>query len=115
MSDKLERQLREAFGRVEAPAGFSERVLARAAKEDASTPQPRAWLRWFGTGGLRWAAACALCVSLATSGILYHYEREKQGERAKQELMLALRITSSKLQIAAESVEQVNLREQREP
>jgi hypothetical protein len=114
MSDKLERELRKALERVEPPAGFAERVLARAAKEDASMPQPRTWLRWFGTGGLRWAAACALCVSLATSGILYHYEREKQGERAKEELMLALRITSSKLQFATESVERMNFPEQRE-
>jgi hypothetical protein len=45
--------------------------------------------------------------------MVYQHERNEKGERAKQELMLALRITSSKLQIATEGVRQINAPEQR--
>jgi hypothetical protein len=107
MSDKLEQELRRAFERVDPPAGFAERVLARAAKEEARRSEARRPFGWFGTAGLRWAAACALCIALATSGLVYHHERVKEGEQAKEQLMLALRITSSKLQIATEGVRQI--------
>jgi hypothetical protein len=116
MSDKLERELKKALRRVEPPAGFAERVLARAGQEEKKKAQPRSWFRWFETSGLRWAAACALCAALAASGIFYqHEQRERQGEEARDQLMLALRITSSKLQIASESVQQMSAPDQREP
>lgn len=111
---RLEEELKKALRPVDSPAGFAERVLARAAKEgERATPQKASgWFAWFGTGGLRWAAACALCVALAVSAIGYHHERDRQGEQAKEQLMLALRITSSKLQIATQSVQKLNSPEQ---
>jgi hypothetical protein len=108
MTDKLERELKKALERVDPPPGFSERVLARAAKQEKSTAAPRAWFEWFRTGGPRWAMTGALCVALAGSGMAYRHERERRGEQAKEQLMLALRITSSKLQIATESVQEMN-------
>lgn len=109
MSERLERELKKALERVEPPAGFAERVLERAAKEEKGKARPRPRFRWFETSGLRWAATGALCAGLAASGIFYHCEqRERQGQEAKEQLMLALRITSSKLQIATESVQQMN-------
>jgi hypothetical protein len=107
--NRLEEQLKKALQRVEPPAGFAERVLARAAGEKREKKvHSRAWLAWFGVSGLRWAAAYALCVALATSGIVYHREQQRKGEKAKEQLMLALRITSSKLQIVTESVQELN-------
>lgn len=115
MSDKLERELKKALRRVEPPAGFAERVLARAANEEKPGARLRSWPQRLGMGGLRWAAASALCAALAISGLVYHHERQKQGEEAKEQLMLALRITSSKLQIAAEGVQQMNSPQENQP
>ena len=107
--NRLEEELRKALQRVEPPKGFAERVLARAASE--SRPQrtkPHRLFGWFGASRIRWATACALCVVLATSGVLYHREHTRKGEEAKEQLMLALRITGSKLQMATESVRSLN-------
>lgn len=115
MNDKLEQELKKALRRVEPPSGFAGRVLARAEKEAKQKARPRRF-DWFGTGGgLRWAVACALCLALASSGIVYHHERERRGEQAKEQLMLALRITSSKLQIATASMQQMNSAERAQP
>lgn len=111
MSDKLEQELRKALRPVEPPPGFVERVLARAESEGGiARGTPR--IDWFGMAGWRWAAASALCVALAASAVVYQHERQKQGEAAKEQLMLALRITSSKLQLASEGVREIASPEQ---
>jgi hypothetical protein len=109
MSEKLEQELKKALRRIDPPSGFAERVLARAENEGKQKGRPRVWLDWFRLGGgLRLAVAGALCLALASSGIVYRHERERRGEQAKEQLMLALRITSSKLQIATASMQQMN-------
>ncbi len=111
--NRLEEELKKALQRIEPPAGFAERVLAQAATERRQEKgRSRSWFSWLGTTGLRWATACALCIVLAASGLMYRHEERKRGEQAKEQLMLALRITSSKLQIATESVRQLNSAEQ---
>jgi uncharacterized membrane protein len=64
---------------------------------------------------LRWATVAALAAALVTGGLHYRQiqydkaERERaQGEAAKQRLMLALRIASSKLQLAKSKVIEIN-------
>lgn len=111
----LEDELKKALQRVEPPAGFAERVLLRAARgEDEKPVRSRRWLGLFGfggarTGGLRWAAACAVCVVLAASGVLYERDMQRRrGEEAKDQVMLALRITGSKLQIAEQSLKELD-------
>jgi hypothetical protein len=113
--NRLEDELKRALQRVEPPAGFAERVLLRAARaEDEKPMRSRGWLGLFGlglagAGGLRWAAACALCIVLATSGVLYERDMQRRrGEEAKDQLMLALRITGSKLQIAEQSLKELD-------
>jgi len=108
--NNFEENLRRALERVEAPSGFVERVLARAAQEEKQKQtRPNFWASLFGMGGLRWAAACALCVLVAASGALYEHDvQRRRGEAAKEQLMLALRITGSKLQIAETSVRQLD-------
>ena len=111
--NRLEQELKKAMQRVEPPAGFAERVLARAASEKEKKKRRSFFgfgfgFEWLGASNLRWAAASALCVVLATSGILYHREQHRKGEEAKEQLMLALRITSSKLQIATDSIRDIS-------
>lgn len=113
MSDKLEQELKKALRRTDPPAGFAERVLARAAKEEeAKRAREKRRFQWFGMS-LRWAVTCGLCLIVAASGMIYQHERNKEGEQAKAQLMLALRITSSKLQIASQGIRQINLPEPR--
>lgn len=107
--NRLEDELKRALQRVGPPAGFAERVLARAASEkEKKKARSLFGFEWLGASSIRWATACALCIVLATSGILYRREQRRRGEEAKEQLMLALRITSSKLQIATESVRDIS-------
>ena len=108
---RLEDELKKALRRVEPPAGFADRVLARAAT--AGTRETNVvrdgGLGVSGMGGLRWAAACAMCIALAASGVLYEHDlQRRRGEEAKDKLMLALRITGTKLQIAQESLKEID-------
>lgn len=106
----LEENLRQALGRVEPPAGFADRVLVRVAREqNPRRTRSNFWLSLFGMGGLRWAAASALCVLVAASGALYERDvQRRRGEAAKEQLMVALRITGSKLQIAEKSLRELD-------
>ena len=110
MSNKLEEELKKALRRVDPPAGFRERVLRRTAQEEAKHAKPRVRLpfRWLGMAEWRWAAASALCVVLAGSAIFYRYQRQERGEQAKEQVMLALQITSSKLQVAMRGVQEIS-------
>ena len=86
----LENELKSAMGRREAPAGFTDRVMARI-----PPPKRRAWSHsWF-------AAAAAALIAIFGSGA-YEYQKaermRREGERAKAELVMALEIASEKLQ-----------------
>jgi hypothetical protein len=103
MRNRLEKELRNALQQEDPPDGFVERVLARTAENKRS----------IGTGiftwrTLRWALAGAMCLLLAIAGIEYRRAQEERvrGEAAKKELMLALRIAGSKLQVAQEKIQQ---------
>jgi hypothetical protein len=76
--------LRQALRRVEPPAGFTERVVARALKGHASLSGQRG-PAWSEAGGsmARWAAAAVLAVAV-TGGVWYRAElrREAEGEAA---------------------------------
>ena len=105
---RLEDDLRQALSRQEPPDGFAERVLARVQAEQS---RPGVWDRlsgWFRMPALRLATVVALCMVLAI-GIGFEQQRRtrEQGEAAKQKLMLALRITSSKLQTARTAVHSI--------
>lgn len=79
--DWLEDELRKALARENPPAGFADRVTGRKRKV---LEMPR----WY-------AAAVAAALLIATGGA-YGFRRH-QGIEAKREVMLAMRITSQKL------------------
>ncbi len=101
--NRLEDELRNAMRREEPPEGFAERVLARASEKRQSV-----WTGVFASRQLRWALAGALCLVLVVSGVEYKRAKEERarGEAAKEQLMLALRITADKLQLVQEKVQQ---------
>jgi hypothetical protein len=89
---RLEDELRQALRRREPPAGFAERVLAHARQREKRRPYLFHW-RWL-------AAATALIIVAAGLHLFEEGRRRIEGERAKAQVMLALRVTGSKLRLA---------------
>ena len=108
---QIEQQLKNALRRQDAPADFSAQVLARVAERNSIPQVPRdPWWSIFTRPLVRWAAITATATSLVIGGIHYRslrHERAK-GQAAKQQLMLALRIAGSKLQLAKAKVNEIN-------
>ena len=92
-------QLREALRRRQPPEDFSEKVLARIRQQPA--PRPRSSFR-------AWMAAAAAAVMLMTVGLPAYREhtRRIEGERAKEQVMLTLRMTGATLRTVQERVQQ---------
>jgi len=112
---------RGAMRREEPPEGFTARVMARVKAEEAErsaavgVPAPArlglaARIRSaFRVPQLRWATALAAIV-LAVGVTEYRSETEKraEGERARDQVMLALRITGGKLRMTQAMVRRIN-------
>jgi hypothetical protein len=107
----LEEALRNALRREDAPEGFALKVLAHAQQQNAAQEARRtSWLSIFSQPPLRWAAVAAVTICLVVGSIYYrNIQRQRaEGEAAKQQLMLALRIAGTKLQLAKEKVNEIN-------
>ena len=78
----LENDLRRAMRRVPAPEGFAERVLARV-KEPRRDSHPAWW---------RAAAATFLLAAILGGWEAHQTMRRREGERAREQVLLALRI-----------------------
>jgi hypothetical protein len=91
--NEFEHDLRSALRRREPPAGFASRVVARTGSNAA--PNWRGWL----------AAAAAACVLLTAGGVEY---RRYEGREASRQLLVALEIAGSKLNIAQEKIYELN-------
>ncbi len=81
-------ELRDALQHEAPPAGFAERVLARARHVEARRASPLDW---------RLAAAAAIVVAIAGGAVYQQQVRRLEGERAKEEVLVALRVTGEKL------------------
>lgn len=122
MTDKnmnqFEDELKHAFHRVEAPADFAEQVLARVVEQKSVRDVARdSWWRIFSLPIVRWAAITATAASLIVGAVHYRNVQQERvrGEAAKQQLMLALRIAGSKLQLARARVNEINATQNRNP
>jgi hypothetical protein len=98
--NRLEDNLRAILRRREPPDGFAARVLARLALETGRRHASRATQRhpWF-----HWAAAAALVLVLVGAP-LAEYHRRREGEAARAEAILALRIASNQLNSSLKKV-----------
>ncbi len=126
MSFELEKALRAALQRAEPSPDFTARVMARLGEqpeaERVERPSERMhwWQRlvgqltgWFQLPQLQWVTAGALaCLMLAgVFGVNRYRERQREiaeGERAKEQVMLALQIASTKLNAAQRKVRQAS-------
>jgi hypothetical protein len=98
----FEDQLRDALQPPDVPAGFANRVLAKLPEAYPVAPRPtikRVAL---------WAAAILICAGSVTTVQLERVrERRAAGEKAREKVMLALRITGTKLNEAQSHVRQL--------
>lgn len=99
----IEKELTLALRREAPPAGFSDRVLGRV-HEETSSPDLKEGA--YAGGWTRVAAAVLLVVStgLLSSFYMGQIRHDAAGERAKQELMIAMRIASEKTNLAKQEV-----------
>jgi hypothetical protein len=118
MNFDLERELKRALHREDASPDFTDRVMARIAaapgnaKRGGAGDENRWWRRlmeFFQPARVKWAAAGAAAFLLIWAAIGVHRYRAHQaeiaeGERAKEQVMLAMKIASAKLNIAQKKV-----------
>jgi len=103
----LDHELKNALRREEPSSDFTGRVMARIQSAPARPPRWSEALRdFFRFPALRWAAAAAVCLLIAIGTLAYrqHQRNLQEGERARAQVLLALRITSSKLNVALREV-----------
>jgi type VI protein secretion system component VasF len=89
--ESFDELLKRALERKQPSAGFTDRVLAGTKK--LATRNRRRWFRlpfWF-------APALATLLVLAASLGYEHYRERQEGERASEQLVVALRLTGAKL------------------
>jgi len=108
----LDDELRSALRREEPPQGFAERLMSRIA---AAPVRPSRWerllsaLRLPGLPKLGWVAA-AVCLVLLGSALEYRRQQrvKAEGKAARAQVMLALRMASTKLNVALREAKLVN-------
>ena len=105
----LEKQLRNALRRCDPPTGFVDRVMAHIPEAGIQNPTRSHGTSWNWLK-LRWAAIPAMA-ALLIFGFWYRGYEQRQQEKeamvAKQQVMLALRVTGSKLRMAKAKVKAV--------
>ena len=99
--DLKEDDLKQALQSQEPSEGFANRVMARV--NGAPSRRKRLMPR------LAWAMAAAAMAMTVGGGALY--ERRRRGEQARDQLMLALRITGQKLDHVRK---QINVQERKQ-
>lgn len=108
MSDDLDRELRRALRPVDPGDEFTRAVMARVALQKVTDIRKSPRRSRFTAQALPWAPA-AIAASLLVAILMTHQHRQQeeniaQGQRAREELLQALRVTSKKLDIAYQVV-----------
>ena len=95
--DRFEKDLRNALQRQEPSPDFTQRVLDTTAHQTWPKQQGRKW-RLFGS---RWSVAAAMLLIILSAVVIYRREQQRSvdGERARGQAMLALRIVGTQLQL----------------
>lgn len=99
--DDFEKELRERLQARPAPAGFTDRVMRRVEQRK----QRRVWT-FLWQPAWRWAVVAVLLAITALGGLEHERQQRIAGERARQQVLLALRITSTTLNQVQQKVNQ---------
>jgi hypothetical protein len=120
--NRFDEELKLALRREEPSPDFTDRVMARVAElqKQEKPGEEAGWLRrlaeFFQPPQMKWATAGAMAILLVIAGFGVHHRRENErrrlaeiaeGERAKEQVMLAMRIVSAKLNVAQKKVNEV--------
>jgi len=103
----LDQELKNALRRQEPSADFTRQVMAGL---QTATERKQGWGEFIRTlfrfPALRWATVAAMCAALIVGALAYrrHQQAVAQGEMARAKVMLALHITSAKLNVAFREV-----------
>jgi hypothetical protein len=98
----LEHDLKRTLRRESPPAGFASRVLERIEREEQA-PRPRRWWR---------AVAASLTLTALLGGWAAHTIHERrEGERAREQVLLALKIAGEKVRYAQQEVRTIGTNE----
>jgi hypothetical protein len=100
----FETELEQALRRESPSPGFSARVLDRVEREGRGRA-PRRWWNW------RAVAAGVVLTTLAGGWAAHHELERREGERARREVLLALRLAGSKIRYVQEQVREVGSHE----
>ena len=93
----IESDLKRALRREAPPAGFADRVIANVGRASAR-PSKNRWR----------AVAAGVLLTAIVGGWAAHQEiQRREGERARDEVMLALRIAGAKVRTAQEHVREI--------
>ena len=98
--DDFEKELGAQLQARSAPGGFTDRVMARVPMRQA----PRGTFLGFGLPVWRWAVAAMLVAVMVLGGLERDHQRRVAGERAREQVLLALRITGSTLRDVQQKV-----------
>jgi hypothetical protein len=123
---RLEDELKWALRREQPTADFADRVMARIAdlpitQEPKKSRERSNWRQRlaaiFQPPQMKWAMAGAMAIALLIAGFGVYRHREQQrlaeiaeGERAKEQVILAMRIASAKLNVAQKKVQETSER-----
>jgi hypothetical protein len=112
---RLEAALRAALKREEAPSGFAERLESRLAEERKRRREWSVLTAIFRPvfalrieSQVAMAAALMLAIILPLGWRLHHQAEVARGEAAKQQVMLALRITGTQLRTIQERTQSIH-------
>jgi hypothetical protein len=94
----IERELRDALKREKPSAGFTQRVMNQCATAPVRVQPRRMW---------RALAAAAVLSAIVGGWTVRAVAERRAGERARDEVLIALRITSDKLQDARSHVREL--------
>lgn len=115
----LETQLKRALRPEQPSPDFTDRVMARIAEENRAqapaAPARDLWTRlreFFQPSQMKWGMVAAMACLLLFASLGVHRYREHQraleiaeGEKAREQVLLALRIASSKLNVAQKKIQ----------
>jgi hypothetical protein len=117
--NRFDDELKNALRREEPSPDFTDRVMARVAelKKKEKQGEKTGWMRrlaeFFQPPQMKWAMAGAMAIVLLVAGFGVYRSRENErrrlaeiaeGEQAKEQVMLAMRIASAKLNVAQKKV-----------
>ena len=103
--DHFEQALKEALRRREPSSVFAARVQASVARRTRGELASQPWLTVFWP---RWSVVALLSVAVLGAVLLYARERQQrraQGEAARRQVIVALRIAGSKMRVARAKVQ----------